>query len=547
MRSSNNGLRFEGTSQDSDWAWSGPKESIAYELSDIRNRLLDLDRVCYIVRENDRIGVTCEGCAMPATGDEDFERLMSVPSVSVEQLGDPDFLAFHGAKYPYYAGSMANGISSEEMVIALGRERILSGFGASGLLPSQIESAIHHIQERLPSGPYAFCLIHSPGDQALERKTVDLYLKHGITTVEASAFLDLTPHIVRYRAAGLRLSPKGRTEIGNKIIAKISRREIATKFMHPAPAGILGELVAQGGITDLQARLAESVPMADDMTVEADSAGHTDNRPLVCLLPSVIALRDEIQEKTGYEREIRVGAAGGIGTPQAALGAFMMGAAYVVTGSVNQSCVEAGTSQHTRELLAQAEMADVMMAPSADMFEMGVKVQVLKRGSLFPMRAQKLYDLYRNHHSIEEIPVQERKKIERQIFKQNLDAVWERTVRFFTERDPEQIRQAAQNPRRKMALIFRWYLGLASHWANTGEKGREMDYQIWCGPAMGAFNDWMRGAYLAGSDNRRVVDVARHILTGAAYLYRVQSLRLRGLCMSAAYSRYCPMPFDGAS
>ena len=31
-------------------------------------------------------------------------------------------------------------------------------------------------------------------------------------------------------------------------------------------------------------------------------------------------------------------------------------------------------------MLAQAEQADVAMAPAADMFEMGVKVQVLKRG-----------------------------------------------------------------------------------------------------------------------------------------------------------------------
>ena len=44
-----------------------------------------------------------------------------------------------------------------------------------------------------------------------------------------------------------------------------------------------------------------------------------------------------------------------------------MGAAYVVTGSVNQACYEAGASEHTRRLLAQAEMADVTMAPAADM------------------------------------------------------------------------------------------------------------------------------------------------------------------------------------
>jgi NAD(P)H-dependent flavin oxidoreductase YrpB (nitropropane dioxygenase family) len=48
-----------------------------------------------------------------------------------------------------------------------------------------------------------------------------------------------------------------------------------------------------------------------------------------------------------------------------------------------------------REMLAQAEQADVIMAPAADMFEMGVKLQVLKRGTMFAMRAAKLYELYR--------------------------------------------------------------------------------------------------------------------------------------------------------
>ncbi len=141
--------------------------------------------------------------------------------------------------------------------------------------------------------------------------------------------------------------------------------------------------------------------MCDALTVEADSGGHTDNRPLVCLLPAMLALRDELQAKHGYDQLVRVGGGGGIGTPAAALAAFMLGADYVVTGSVNQACVEAGASAHTEGLLAKAGQADVMMAPSADMFEMGVKVQVLKRGTLFPVRAQKLYELYKAYDSLE--------------------------------------------------------------------------------------------------------------------------------------------------
>jgi trans-AT polyketide synthase, acyltransferase and oxidoreductase domains len=211
-----------------------------------------------------------------------------------------------------------------------------------------------------------------------------------------------------------------------------------------------------------------------------------------------------------------------------------------VTGSINQSCIEAGTSQHTKQLLAQAEMADVMMAPAADMFEMGVKVQVLKRGTFFPLRAQKLFDLYKSYESIEDIPLAERDKLEKQVFQKSLDAVWQETVAYLSQRNPVKLAQASNNPKLKMALIFRWYLGLSSRWSNSGEPGREMDYQIWCGPAMGSFNDWVRGSYLEVPNNRKVVDVAHHIMTGAAFLYRIQSLKFQGLQMPDNYSQYFP-------
>ena len=212
-----------------------------------------------------------------------------------------------------------------------------------------------------------------------------------------------------------------------------------------------------------------------------------------------------------------------------------MGAAFICTGTVNQACVESGACEHTKNLLAKASMADVMMAPSADMFEMGVKVQVLKTGTMFAMRASKLYEIYITAmNSIEQIPADEREKLEKQVFKRSLDDVWAETVKFFTERDPEQIARANNNPKRKMALIFRWYLGLSSRWSATGEKGRELDYQIWCGPSIGPFNDWTRGTYLAEPQNRKRGRCGLHILTGSAYLARMQSLRNAGVQVSSA-------------
>jgi PfaD family protein len=525
--------------------WQGNPAAVIFDPAGIKQILRRTDLPCYAVRTADgRIGFTNDGCAtignFQANGVQALELLAAIPALPAEQLGDPTFRAFHGVRYAYSTGAMANGIASAELVIAAGKAGCLGSFGAAGLVPQVVEENILRIQKELPNGPYAFNLIHSPAEEALERGAVDRFLKYNVQTVEASAFLDLTPHIVRYRAAGLTVGPDGQIVIKNKVIAKVSRREVARKFLSPAHPRLLAQLVSEGHITQQQANLAAQVPMADDVTVEADSGGHTDNRPLVCLLPSIVALKDEIQAEHNYSRPIRVGAAGGIGTPEAALAAFMMGAAYIVTGSINQACVEAGASEHTRKLLAQAEMADVAMAPAADMFEMGVKLQVLKRGTFFPMRAQQLYDLYSEYDSLEAIPADVRQKIEEKVFRRGLDVVWEETKEFFRQRDPHQIERAENNPKRKMALVFRSYLGLSSRWSNKGEKGREQDYQIWCGPSMGAFNDWVRGTYLEPYQNRLVADVAEQMMNGTAYLYRVNNLKLMGVQLPQALTVYRP-------
>ena len=198
--------------------------------------------------------------------------------------------------------------------------------------------------------------------------------------------------------------------------------------------------------------------------------------------------------------KLRVGLAGGIATPAAAAAAFAMGAAYIMTGSVNQACVESGTSDEVRAMLAETRQSDVAMAPAADMFEMGVTVQVLKRGTMFPMRAAKLYELYRSCAGIDDIPAIERDKLEKTFFQAPLDDIWQQTRSYFLKRDPRQVERAERDPKHRMALVFRWYLGQAAHWAKDGEASRRIDYQVWCGPAMGAFNEWTAGSFLAAPE-----------------------------------------------
>ena len=522
--------------------WTGDRETIFMDSNNIKGHLYNLQQPVWIVQTKEGVGLSHSGNYAPPVHDESdmLPLLAKSDPISITQFGDPSFCKDHQVVAAYYTGAMANAIASEKMVIELGKSRLLGSFGAAGLSLERLEKAINTIQAALPQGPYAFNLIHNPFDQDLEQKVIELYLKYGISTIETAAFLKLTPNIVAFKASGLGTDQEGNINNKNRIIAKISRKEVATQFLQPAPDSILSELVSQGRISEQQANLAKRVPVANDITVEADSGGHTDNRPLVCLLPTIIALRNEMQRKYEYDRPVRVGAGGGISTPDSALAAYMMGAAYIVTGSVNHACVESGASEHTKNLLAKADMADVSMAPSADMFEMGVKVQVLKKGTLYPMRAQKLYELYTKYNSIETIPDDERDKLEAKTFQKSLESVWQETTAFFRERDPKQLQQAQNDPKRKMALIFRWYLGLSSHWSVTGEKGRKMDYQIWCGPSMGTFNDWVRGTYLEKPENRYVVDIARHILRGCSYRYRIQQLQQQGISLPAELQFYSP-------
>jgi PfaD family protein len=518
-------------------SWNGNEDRIQFSSDQMTRLLLELDKPVWAVRSGENAGLTLDGAAVNGKG---LPLIAGCPALPLEALGDPDFRSTYGTRVSYYTGAMANGIASEQLVIASGKAGILASFGAGGLGPQRVEQAIQAVQAALPGGPYAFNLLNSPNEPALEERAVDLYLKHGVRVIEASAYLALTLPLVRYRAAGLARNGDGSIRIGNRVIAKLSRLEMAQRFLEPAPADLLAALQAEGKISAQQAELARLVPMADDITVEADSGGHTDNRPLVCMLPAFLSLRDQVQAAHGYTTAVRVGAAGGIGTPEAVLAAFALGAAYVATGSVNQSCVESGTSEHVRSLLGQMEMPDVSMAPAGDMFEMGVKVQVLKRGTMFAMRAQKLYDLYSRYNAWEEIPQTEREKLEKTVFKREFDAIWNDTAAFFAQRDPRQVERGNANPRDKMALVFRWYLGLSSRWALNGEKGRMMDYQVWAGPSQGAFNEWVKGTYLADPKNRRVVDVALQLLTGCAYLRRLQLLEAQGVRFPAEMRRYSP-------
>merc|ERR1719198_2810197 len=96
---------------------------------------------------------------------------------------------------------------------------------------------------------------------------------------------------------------------------------------------------------------------------------------------------------------------------------------------------------------------------------------------MFPSRAKKLYDLFVAHDSLEALPAAELARLEKRVFKKPVAAVWAETVRYYTDRlrDPGMVERAeTKDPKLKMS----------------------MDFRVWCGPAIGAFNDFIAGTLL---------------------------------------------------
>jgi hypothetical protein len=80
-----------------------------------------------------------------------------------------------------------------------------------------------------------------------------------------------------------------------------------------------------------------------------------------------------------------------------------------------------------------------------------------------------------NKVSLESIPFEQRTKLEKEIFQDSLEHIWDETERFFHNRDPHQLVRANKDDKHRMALVFRWYLGNASRWAIQGTEESRLE------------------------------------------------------------------------
>jgi trans-AT polyketide synthase/acyltransferase/oxidoreductase domain-containing protein len=438
--------------------------------------------------------------------------------ITIESLGNAVFRERFGLQYAYLAGAMYRGIASAALVVRMGKAGFMGFLGTGGMSLKEIESGIQKIQGELCNGEsYGLNLLANYINPAIEMETVQLYLKYNVRVVEAAAFMQMTPALVLYRVKGLRKNAENVVICENKVLAKVSRPEVAEVFMTPPPAHILQQLLSEGCITAEQIELAQNVPMSHDICVEADSGGHTDGGIPSVLFPAMLQLKKELSKKYAYKLPICMGLAGGIGTPEAAAAAFIMGADFILTGSINQCTVEAGISDEVKKLLQDINVQDTEYAPAGDMFEIGAKVQVLKKGVFFPARANKLYALYTHYNSLDEIPEKTRKQIEANYFKKCFADVWNETKSYLQRQGQLlEIEKAEAVPKHKMALVFRWYFSYTSKLSFAGTEEDRVNYQVHTGPALGAFNQWIKGTSLEYWGNRHADEIGKKLLMETA-------------------------------
>src|SRR6185436_17721247 len=92
---------------------------------------------------------------------------------------------------------------------------------------------------------------------------------------------------------------------------------------------------------------------------------------------------------------------------------------------------------------------------------------------------------------------------------------WNLVCEYKKTRNPEQLEEALENPRLQMKLIFQWYFAHSNEVTLKGDVTERDNFQIHCGPAMGAFNHWVKGTDLEDWRNRRVAEITEILMNKA--------------------------------
>jgi PfaD family protein len=374
-------------------------------------------------------------------------------------------LAATGATRPWVIGGMAYGIAGPRLVNAAAHHGCLAFYGAAGVPLDQIDRDLAALDPSLPVGVNV-----AHADATRDAAVLARIRSHGLERIEVSGFLRPTPEVLAFRFGG-----------PSFVLAKVSRLGAARSWLAPPRARTLRTCVERGLLTPAQADAARDRPCADGLVLEGDSGGHTDRRSWLTLLPAVRALPGG--------RHALLGAAGGLGTPEAVAAALAAGADFALGGSVHQSCAESGVRSEVRSALLDAGVEDFSYAPSAVWFGTPARVQVLD--TPFAQRARRLEALW-HARGDERLDGTDLAFVE-SLFGP-LPEAWNETATWLSTHAPSLL-DDAHTRRHRLALLCRRWLARCARRAVHDDGGE--DIQIWSGPAVAALNTRTAGTPLS--------------------------------------------------
>ncbi len=441
-------------------------------------------------------------------------RILTYKKEAVSNLGSNDFKKAYQLDYAYVVDSMDHGISSKTMVENLAKKGMLSFLSTNGRALSEISDDLKYLSKALESIPtlYGINISYQHSDDERLNKLIELAYLYQIKVIEYTGRYQIPDKLIEYR---LRETEKGSGQLNN-LFVKASSMDIIDRFLEPVPEKILTQLYQKAKITKEVMLEATHTPLANALCIATDSGSETMHDSFGVLLPYVRQKVAILNQKHQYREDVFVGV-GGVGIPDAIASAFLIGVDFVLSHSINYCTVEAEIAPFSKKLLVEATILDTCFAPNKDfLFESNQKIQLLKKGILFPGRAMQLYDIFKRYKSINDVDSHTLISLENKMYGQDLETVWDNIAQeLIAENKAELIEKAKLNPRYHMYLLFMHYYDRSLNAAIKGEESNRLNFQLHCNPVLGLLNQELKDNELKEWERRKVADLGEWLMVEA--------------------------------
>jgi trans-AT polyketide synthase, acyltransferase and oxidoreductase domains len=433
-------------------------------------------------------------------GRDPAARTPAPPSAAVPARGsgDPGVLRAYGLRLPYLVDALPYGISGPAMLRRLAKAGLFGFLGTRGVPIAEVAADVSDLGTQDALGRWGIELPPERLDPARALAITSLALDAGVGHAVTAGWAGVSPQLVRWRFG------RGKTSGGQRrLLVRVTASHQAEAFLRPAAAELVAQLVRSGELDPAGAQDARRLPVATDICVHPEPGGAAAS----LLLSVQRAVRDTGGSREGSVEPAPVGV-GGIGTPEEIASAILLGADFLVTGTINQCTPQARTSEAVKGLLATVTTADTVIGPSAELFCLGGLEHMVRKATLFPARAARLYGLHQACASLGHLTPATRRLLESDYFGQPLD--------LLAGSAPG---QDAEPP---VADLLARYFDLGTRAALAGRLEQQLNWHIPGGPEIGAFNLAADRLDLADWRVRDVDVVAERLIAAGARLLDVR-------------------------